>query len=237
MGPTPQSSQFGHLFSEPSSSTSACIETFFSPIGLGFGAMQRHRNGGATLLAHAQAMAVAGARDGRKPARRQMPAGAPSVESLIRELGGTQHLERERAILRLRASLRNSGVVRTRRRTAGPAAARHCEQRLVMRCRRCPDHRVRTAKAHLQRGFVDRLAPKACLAERCRGKALRRLCVDCRSEHWKILQHKLYAGTDPVGVSARFSGMGVHCCWLPATAGGLGSTGQGGNQQLHKATC
>lgn len=137
-------------------------------------------------------MAVAGARDGLKPAARQVSADAPSVELLIRELGGTQHLDRERAILRLRASLRDSGVACTRRRTVGSIAA--CEQQFVVRCRQCPDHRVRAATAHLQKGFVDRLAPEACMAERGRGEALRRGCEDCSAQYCKIthdyMQHR-----------------------------------------------
>ena len=39
-----------------------------------------------------------------------MSADSASAESLIRELGSTQHLDRERSRLKLRASLRDTGV-------------------------------------------------------------------------------------------------------------------------------
>lgn len=80
--------------------------------------------GMALNTAYAQAMAVAGAREGSKPAGKSIPADPSSVESLIRELGGTQHLDRERAISRLRASLRDTGMVRKVCGTAFSAAAR-----------------------------------------------------------------------------------------------------------------
>ena len=78
-------------------------------MAIGFGAVQQRRSTTCIVCAF------------QSPAQstvlnflKLMPANAANAESLIRELGSTQHLERERSRLKLRAFLRETGVAYSR---------------------------------------------------------------------------------------------------------------------------
>ena len=86
-------------------------------------------------------MAISGANDAVQPSEMTPIAKASDVASLLRQLGSTQHLDRERSRLKLLASLRDTGLSFSPARSfSAPKLRCKSEGCISSCCRGCPGH-------------------------------------------------------------------------------------------------
>lgn len=180
-------------------------------------------------------MAISGTHRAVQPSAMTPVAETSDVASLLQQLGSTQHLDRERSRLKLRASLRNTG--------SSVRDAQSFSQSLITRQKDACLYAAEAAQVticELQRhisgealsaDWHQRLAWLTAAEVRNQ-----RTFCPCVLQQ-KTSQTGMFSVADPAAASARFPGMATHCCGLPAASGGHRSSSQGGNQQLHKASC